>query len=58
VHDEAFDGGFWIVAVLVGGQGPARQCLVFRTNRGNRRHYVGAGNTTRYVGGCQCGAGH
>jgi hypothetical protein len=51
VHAEPFNGGFWIVAM-------PRGCEVFITEAENPSDYVGAGSTTRYVGGCQCGAGH
>jgi hypothetical protein len=51
VHEEPFDGGFWIVAM-------PRGCNVFVTEDGHPNDYVGAGNLVAYVGGCQCGAGH
>ena len=51
VHDQAFNGGFWIVTI-------PRGCMVFESNHGNRIDYAGAGNIAAYRGGCTCGSGH
>jgi hypothetical protein len=56
VHDEPFNGGFWIVPVL-------HRCKVFLTKGGRPSFYVGAGRHSdsgayRGTGHCTCGGGH